>query len=761
MSNQRREAYRLGQIVSARVEKLFSFGVFTLLPDGTEAYVRRRELTQAGNLDPRQVVKEGQQVQTRVIRLGTPKSKLELSIRQAEPDPWEAFARATELRETVVATVKNLSTGGAFVQLVPGVDGLIPLKELAPWPIERPGDLLWPDDHVEAMVTHMDPKSKRLRLSIRQQMLLTARAEQIAEHIRAGGEPPDPLPESDATAQTEPEPGPEPLLGLHDLGPVLVVDDHEDVQREMTIWLQDRGSQADGVRCPKDGLAQAVQIQYSVALVDLDLDGEDGLDFIRDLRETSPKTQIIVMSIPEWIASKSEDLEALQVVEVFAKPLDLDEVQETLAQIAQGETVGPFRATSREHSEPEVSSFQQLAEVMRSGTPLETRLEKGLEDLVHFTQAELGVLFHLDPISWQVRIVAQVGQLSLDDTGLEDLSASPVKDLVVEGGEAYVANLSTQARRRYQKLLDVVEFESCVGVPVSAAGRTEHALFLFRRDPEGFSRYRLRDAYALATLLGVALESEALEARIEAVSPFLLSGQLAAAFGHDVFNEMSALELQVINLHSASQYMGDDAEPSSGNTLLDRVERLLESAADLKRTASAFRQLVRAEDQRQLDVNDVIQRSIRLLRTMIRWEGIRIEQDLPPELPLVFGSSIRLQQVFLNVMLNAIQHTGQKLDHWDQGYGKLTITTGVEPGSVPTVWVRIADTGPGIHYRMWNNIFALGFSTRAKGTGLGLFIAQSLVESMGGTIYVEESRIPTGTTFRIDLPTTRTGENEG
>lgn len=69
------------------------------------------------------------------------------------------------------------------------------------------------------------------------------------------------------------------------------------------------------------------------------------------------------------------------------------------------------------------------------------------------------------------------------------------------------------------------------------------------------------------------------------------------------------------------------------------------------------------------------------------------------------------------------------------------------------VQVRFKDTGPGIHYKLWEKIFDLGFTTRDGGSGLGLYIARSLVESMGGRIIVENSFIPIGTTFLIELPT--------
>jgi signal transduction histidine kinase/predicted RNA-binding protein with RPS1 domain/DNA-binding NarL/FixJ family response regulator len=753
MSTDKGNTYQINQIVAARVERILPFGVFVRLPDGTQAYVRKRELTQAGNLDPRQVVSEGQEIKAAVIALAEPDRNLELSARQAERDPWDKFVQSFKVRDTVTATVKRLSAKGVLAQIVPGVDGFIPLTELAPWLVEQPYDLLWGGDQVEAMIIHLDRQAKRMRLSIRQQMIHMVQVQQFTEHFQIEEALSEPTTEPD-----EPDVRGEELTDLQALGQVLVLEDHSGVREELVIWLKRHGCQADGVSLPNDGLERMKQTEYGLALVDLDLAGQDGLEFIRSIQKTSPNTRVVVMSIPDWLAERSQDLEALQVVEVFVKPLDLDEVLEILARLARGETVGPFRLTVPGQVEETADSFQQLAKTMRSGIPLVTRLEAGLKGLVRFTRAELGVLFRLDPLSHQVDVVAQAGHLPLNYEAVYDLSGSPVKDLILEGGEIFETQLSVQARRRFQKLLEVVSFETCLGVPVSAAGRVEHALFLFHREPDAFTRYRLRDAQAMATLLGVALESQALEERIHAVSPFVLSGRLAAGFGHDVFNKMSALELQVRNLRASFSTLTGEAgvshlaEASGGIQMVHQIDSLLEVTLDLKQTVEAFRELIRAEDRVAVDVNQVVQRAVLLLQAIARRRRVHIEMALASDLPPIIGSAVRLQQVFLNVMLNAVQHIAQKLERWPGCQGALHIATAWEPKEECPVRVRFTDNGPGIHRQLWENIFALGFSTRPGGTGLGLFIARSLVESMGGRIAVEESRIPLGTTFLAELP---------
>jgi ribosomal protein S1 len=187
-------SYKIGTRVMARVEQVLSFGIFARLPDGSVMYVRRRELTLAGDVAPEEVVFEGQDIEAVVVALPAAGRNLEGSMRQAIPDPWEGFARSHAVRDSVRGRVKALTAHGVFVEVTPGVDGYMPLRELAPWPVEEPEALLWLDDDVEAMITHIDGAQHRLRLSIRQQLAHLLRVQQITGQLRA-----------EVSAQVEPQ----------------------------------------------------------------------------------------------------------------------------------------------------------------------------------------------------------------------------------------------------------------------------------------------------------------------------------------------------------------------------------------------------------------------------------------------------------------------------------------------------------------------------------------------------------------------------
>jgi small subunit ribosomal protein S1 len=164
------DRYKRGQEVKVTVTGVHLFGVFVRLPGGTPGYIRQRELTLDGRANPQDILARGDQVSAVVIALPEGDHLLELSVRRTEPDPWIAFGDQYEVRDTVVARVKLVTARGAWLEFRPGVDGFVPLRELAPWALERPGDLLWVDDCVEAMVTRLNARQHRLRLSVRLQM---------------------------------------------------------------------------------------------------------------------------------------------------------------------------------------------------------------------------------------------------------------------------------------------------------------------------------------------------------------------------------------------------------------------------------------------------------------------------------------------------------------------------------------------------------------------------------------------------------------
>ena len=759
MSRNRQE-YVVGQRVVGQVERLLPYGVFVRLGDGTQAYIRRRELTWAGNIDPRELWRAGQQLEGVILKLTAPGQSLELSCRDILPDPWGEFIAKFQPGDVVEGTVKSLMGYGVFVEIIPGVDGLILLPELAPWEVRKPEEVVWVGDQVEALITHLERRTKKLRLSIRARMYQLEIVAGIMQDFNlfsaidpATGEPAEFNIDNNVNVETQVGPLPESEidpLTLERVGRILVIDDHEEIRLPLVKWLRHQGYQVDETQDAEEANQKTLEKSYGLLFVDLNLPGMDGLAFLRQIRQTGIKCHAAVMSTAEWLAERSSELEKLGVIEALVKPLDLGEIEQLLTRLRQGETLPQWHIASKSVPVKAPESFYLLTGVIRSKTRLADQLRAGLEQLVATTPAETGIIFRLHPISQIVSITVCAGEINLNREALHTLGASPVRDVIVEGEPILEKRMWGQVRGRFRKLLDLLPFESCLGVPLEAGGDTERAVFLFHREPGAFNRYHVRDALAASTLFSVAIERKAMEQRSHMLNRVLLSGELAGGFSHEVYNKMSGLEIQLHNLHTDCCAFGHQPqECTDSGAVQQAIKQLLGTFSDLKQTVELFQELMQGEAEQELDINAVVQNTVSLLRPVLREQRVSIETDLSPDLPPTGGSAIRLQQVFLNIMLNAVQHMGLK----PAGKKILTVTTCYDnEAQERSLKVRFTDTGPGIHRRFWEKIFDLGFTTRSGGTGQGLYIARSLVESMGGKISVERSSILIGTTFLVELP---------
>ena len=143
---------------------------------------------------------------------------------------------------------------------------------------------------------------------------------------------------------------------------------------------------------------------------------------------------------------------------------------------------------------------------------------------------------------------------------------------------------------------------------------------------------------------------------------------------------------------------------------------------------------------KMVSLNDAVEKTLELLRPEIENRGVAVKTKLSQNLTATPADATQLQQVLVNLVKNAMQAmtTG----------GTLTLQTGETSDSV---WVSVADTGGGIPQERINRIFEPFYTTKKKGTGLGLMIVQRIVRAHNGRIELE-SNVGRGTTFRIWLP---------
>jgi two-component system NtrC family sensor kinase len=213
-------------------------------------------------------------------------------------------------------------------------------------------------------------------------------------------------------------------------------------------------------------------------------------------------------------------------------------------------------------------------------------------------------------------------------------------------------------------------------------------------------------------------------------------GKLAAGVAHEINNPLTGI------LTNSSLMLEDlppeDPKREDVQTIVNetlRCRKIVKGLLDFARQTKPLKQF--------LDLNQVVKRVLSLIENQASFRNIAISTDLDPNPPAVLADQDQIQQVFLNIVLNASEAMPQ------QGQLRISSRTLPREGAME---VRFQDNGPGIPPDVQDKILEPFFTTKSTGTGLGLSIAYGIVERHRGTLKVE-SAPGKGTTIVITLPT--------
>jgi len=157
-----------GDIVSGQVRSLTSYGAFVDL-GGVDGLLHVSDIAWSRVNNPEEVLIVGQQLQVKILSVDADSRRISLGLKQLQPEPWDSASERYQLGQRVSGTVKRLADFGAFIEVEPGIEGLIHVSEMS-WvnKVRKPGDLLKLDDTVEAVILTISPAERRLSLGLKQ-----------------------------------------------------------------------------------------------------------------------------------------------------------------------------------------------------------------------------------------------------------------------------------------------------------------------------------------------------------------------------------------------------------------------------------------------------------------------------------------------------------------------------------------------------------------------------------------------------------------
>jgi signal transduction histidine kinase len=297
------------------------------------------------------------------------------------------------------------------------------------------------------------------------------------------------------------------------------------------------------------------------------------------------------------------------------------------------------------------------------------------------------------------------------------------------------------------------------GVKNLAKGNFDTQFVLSRKDEiselaQAFNQMAVDLRKAQEQIIKEAENTIELERTLRQSEKLATIGQMASGLAHEIGTPLNIIggRAELIKRKIKDR----EGEQKDLDIIIQQVERITKIIQQLL----GFVRKKRPE-QKNLNIKTLLQTTLDFLDHQIQKRGVKVVKDLKDNLPIVTGDSDQLQQVFLNLILNAIQSMPQGGELRIGASSKWISKEGIEDGQREYVVLSVVDTGMGMKKELVENIFNPFFTTKGdKGTGLGLTVSQGIVQDHEGWIEVE-SEIGEGSQFRVYLPASERKVKDG
>jgi PAS domain S-box-containing protein len=532
---------------------------------------------------------------------------------------------------------------------------------------------------------------------------------------------------------------------------MVVADDNADMRQYLTRLLSERyevHAVADGLQA----LEATQRFRPVLVLADIMMPHLDGFGLLRAIREDSTLagTPVILLSARAGEESRVEGLDA-DADDYLIKPFA---ARELLARVAANVKMSNLRRETAEREER-----------MRSEAELEREKLCASEERLAETSRLYGELQQADAeLQLQVQLLQQlpVSAWTLNPDGTPDFVnqvwlefAGQTLDFIRSHPEAWMTAVHPEDR-------EMAARSFWEGVH-SGQGFAFETRSLRARD--GAYRRHLQQAVVLRDAEGKVLKfvgtttdiddqkraEEALRqaqgdlARINRVTTM---GELTASLAHEINQPITGT---ITNANVVLRWLGQEQpDLDEVRAAVTRIRRDAQRAAEIvARIRSQFEKS--SENLKALDVSEMIGGTVALMRSEAVRYSISIRTELAADLPEIVGDRVQLQQVAMNLIVNSIE----AMKDFD---GKREMIFRSQRADNGQILVSVIDTGPGFPPQLAEQIFDPFFTTKPHGTGMGLRISRSIVESHGGRLWAE-SAVGRGATFHLSLPAATHGHS--
>jgi two-component system, LuxR family, sensor kinase FixL len=232
------------------------------------------------------------------------------------------------------------------------------------------------------------------------------------------------------------------------------------------------------------------------------------------------------------------------------------------------------------------------------------------------------------------------------------------------------------------------------------------------------------------------------QANLARVNRVILLGEMTASIAHEVNQPIAAV---VTGAGACLRWLA--AQPPDLEEARRTLDRIVKDGNRASDVISRIRALVGKASPRKdpLDINETILEVVALTRSEVQRNRVSLQTRLSSDLPLVLGDRIQLQQVILNLIMNAIE----AMSGLDEGPRELLIGSGRDEAN--GVRVRVRDSGPGLAWDKVDRLFEAFYTTKPDGIGMGLAISRSIIETHAGRLWATPN-VPKGAVMQFTLP---------
>jgi signal transduction histidine kinase len=262
----------------------------------------------------------------------------------------------------------------------------------------------------------------------------------------------------------------------------------------------------------------------------------------------------------------------------------------------------------------------------------------------------------------------------------------------------------------------------------------------------GLAKLRRSQAAAREREISDQERSAAMQAELARVSRLTTMGEMAASIAHEINQPLAGV---VNNANAGLRWLNNS--PPNIDEVGAALRRIVNDGERGSGIIESIRAMLKKDDRKRvkLDVNELTRDVMRLTKGQFQRHGVSIRSELADNLPTVSADRVQLQQVILNLLMNAAEATASNSNR----ERLVCVRSEKHDGD----WVRISveDSGTGIKPEDEKRIFEAFFTTKADGMGMGLSICRSIVQSHGGRITAARA-MPRGSVFQVILPGSRT-----